>query len=153
VPRNGRIKDQDENDPCGSDDGEYTGHDLDRDDVDTNVLPLLLAYRDGKLVHTWVRVEQEAEAMGDLKDPLARFGSCPIQIFSIMGHLLTIHSTIMHHVIEPRLLLGARVPTSDLSDTNSQLSFLAYDLCYTHHVNDTSMFDNSAQYEPNLLFP
>jgi hypothetical protein len=121
--------------------------------VDTNVLPLLLAYRDGKLVHTWVRVEQEAEAMGDLKDPLARFGSCPIQIFSIMGHLLTIHSTIIHHVIEPRLLLGARVPTSDLSDTNLQLSFLAYDLRYTHHVNDTSMFDNSAQYEPNLLLP
>jgi hypothetical protein len=45
------------------------------------------------------------------------------------------------------------VPTDDLSDIESQLSFLAYDFCYTHHVNDNSMFNNSVQYELDLLFP
>jgi hypothetical protein len=42
--------------------------------------------------------------------------------------------------MEPQLLLGARF-TNDLSDIESQLSFLTHDFCYTHHVNDTSMSD------------
>jgi hypothetical protein len=37
-------------------------------DVDTDVLPTFLAYRDGELLHVWARVDYEAEAMRNLED-------------------------------------------------------------------------------------
>lgn len=71
APRHRTIKEDDEDDPYGSADED--GEDgLDEDDVDTDVLPTLLAYRDGDLVHSWVRVDWEAEAVGGLEDLLAR---------------------------------------------------------------------------------
>jgi hypothetical protein len=60
------------------------------DDVDTNVLSTLLAYRDDEMVHTWVRVNSKAEAIGNLEDLLVRFCSGSIHIASIMGHLTSI---------------------------------------------------------------
>lgn len=36
----------------------------DDDDVDFDVLPTLLVYRDGELVHNWVRVDWEAGQAG-----------------------------------------------------------------------------------------
>jgi hypothetical protein len=50
-----------------------TGDESDKDDVDTDVLPTPLVYRDDELVHTWLRVDWEAEAMGDLDELLVRF--------------------------------------------------------------------------------
>lgn len=41
------------------------------DDVDTDMLPTLLVYRDGELVHNWVRVDWEAGQAG-VEDLLAR---------------------------------------------------------------------------------
>jgi hypothetical protein len=59
--------------------------------------------------------------------------------------LLVTYHPFSHHVIEPQLLLGARVPTNDLSGIELSLSFLAYDFRYTRHVNDTSMFNNQVR--------
>jgi hypothetical protein len=65
----------DEDDPYGSAEEDAEEDDLDDDDVDTDVLPTLLAYRDGELVHTWVRVDWEAEAVGSLEELLSRYVS------------------------------------------------------------------------------
>jgi len=40
------------------------GEDDDNDDVDTDVLPTMLVYRSGQLVHNWVRVDWEAGPLG-----------------------------------------------------------------------------------------
>lgn len=55
----------DEDDPYEDDDSgeeEDTDNGWDDDNVDTGVLPTLLAYRGGVLEHTWVRVDWEAQA-------------------------------------------------------------------------------------------
>jgi hypothetical protein len=67
-----------------------TGDNLDDDDMDTDVLPTPLTFRDGELVHTWAGIDWEAKAMGNLEDLLARFGSCSIHISSIVSHLSSI---------------------------------------------------------------
>ncbi|KAF9014095.1 thioredoxin-like protein [Cyathus striatus] len=54
----------DEDDPYGYDDKYYDMEDeedyVDDDDVDLDVLPTMLVYRGGELVHNWVRVDWEA---------------------------------------------------------------------------------------------
>jgi hypothetical protein len=57
-----------------------TGDDLDEDDMDSDVLPTPLTFRDGELVYAWARVDWEAKAMG----------SCSIDISSIVSHLSSI---------------------------------------------------------------
>jgi hypothetical protein len=72
APRHRIIKDDDDDDPYGSADKD---EDLDKldDDVDVDVLPTLLAYRDGEVVHTWVRVDWEAQAVGGVEELLVRY--------------------------------------------------------------------------------
>ena len=64
---------RDEDDPYGSDTDEPTTivdtlngdeDDDNDDDVDTDMLPTMLVYRSGQLVHNWVRVDWEAGPLG-----------------------------------------------------------------------------------------
>jgi hypothetical protein len=67
-------EDDDDDDPYGpasSDEDNTAG--IDEDEVDTDVLPTLLAYHDGELVHTWVRIDWEAEAVGGVEELLERY--------------------------------------------------------------------------------
>ena len=71
-----RFAHQDGDDPYGSDTNEPTCIDaLDKDedekDVDTDMLPTILVYRSGQLVHNWVRVDWEAGLLG-IDELLAR---------------------------------------------------------------------------------
>ncbi|KAG1854486.1 thioredoxin-like protein [Suillus subalutaceus] len=72
----GRFIDDDE-DPYTDEAGEMHFYDDDDDEgeqeeaVDTDMLPTLLVYRDGELVHNWVRVDWEAGQAG-VEDLLAR---------------------------------------------------------------------------------
>lgn len=55
----------DDDDPYGEDDAEEKNGSADdnedlADNVDTEMLPTMLVYRDGELVHNWVRVDWEA---------------------------------------------------------------------------------------------
>jgi hypothetical protein len=64
-----RFAEHDEDDPYGSDKEEPTiseGEDDDGDDdsVDTDMLPTMLVYRSGQLIHNWVRVDWEAGLLG-----------------------------------------------------------------------------------------
>jgi hypothetical protein len=66
-----RLAHQDEDDPYGSDTDEPTiidalngDEDEDEVDVDTDMLPTILVYRSGQLVHNWVRVDWEAGLLG-----------------------------------------------------------------------------------------
>lgn len=52
-------EDEDEEDEYKSSEGEDDGWDDDK--VDTDVLPTMLVYRGGELVHSWVRVDWEAK--------------------------------------------------------------------------------------------
>ncbi|TFK42302.1 thioredoxin-like protein [Crucibulum laeve] len=56
----------DEDDPYGDDDENEDYRDDEEDNIDDNVdldmLPTMLVYRDGELVHNWVRVDWEAQA-------------------------------------------------------------------------------------------
>lgn len=59
----------DDEDPY--DDGEeeektpyYDEEEYEEEDVDTDMLPTLLVYRDGELVYNWVRVDWEAGRAG-----------------------------------------------------------------------------------------
>lgn len=67
------VDDDDEEDPYadGADEKPYYDEDEDEEDVDTDMLPTLLVYRDGELVHNWVRVDWEAGQAG-VEDLLAR---------------------------------------------------------------------------------
>lgn len=59
-------RDDDEDDPYGDDEDDERSpvDDDDDDDVDLDVLPTMLVYRDGELVHNWVRVDWEAGQAG-----------------------------------------------------------------------------------------
>jgi hypothetical protein len=70
-----RFAHQDDDDPYGSDTDELTGigapnkdededEDDDEENVDTDMLPTILVYRSGQLVHNWVRVDWEAGLLG-----------------------------------------------------------------------------------------
>lgn len=61
--------DDDDDDPYDDGQGEeqapyYDEDDYEEEDVDTDMLPTLLVYRDGELVHNWVRVDWEAGKAG-----------------------------------------------------------------------------------------
>jgi hypothetical protein len=60
------LKEDDEDDPYAY--GEKDGGDEDEDfsdvDVDLDMLPTMLVYRNGELVHNWVRVDWEAGDAG-----------------------------------------------------------------------------------------
>ncbi|KAI0287291.1 hypothetical protein BC826DRAFT_56337 [Russula brevipes] len=68
-----RFAEHDEDDPYGSDQDEPTIIDAlsegeddggDDDSVDTDMLPTMLVYRSGQLIHNWVRVDWEAGLLG-----------------------------------------------------------------------------------------
>ena len=64
-----RFAYQDDDDPYGDDTDEPTGIDAlngdeDEEDVDTDMLPTVLVYRSGQLVHNWVRVDWEVGLLG-----------------------------------------------------------------------------------------
>ncbi|KAH7912677.1 thioredoxin-like protein [Hygrophoropsis aurantiaca] len=73
----GRYVDDDEEDPYADDTGDkgqYYDDDPEEEqeeEVDTDMLPTLLVYRDGDLVHNWVRVDWEAGKAG-IEDLLSR---------------------------------------------------------------------------------
>ncbi|EAU88654.2 hypothetical protein CC1G_01027 [Coprinopsis cinerea okayama7 len=57
-----RIREDDDDDPYGSDTEDSKEEDLvDDDDIDLDMLPTLLVYRNGELVHNWVRVDWEVK--------------------------------------------------------------------------------------------
>lgn len=59
------IRDDDDEDPFNEKDDEDDEDDPYReDDVDLDMLPTMLVYRDGELVHNWVRVDWEAGEAG-----------------------------------------------------------------------------------------
>jgi len=64
----GRFIDNDHDDPYYDDEEEktpyYDEEEEEEEDVDTDMLPTLLVYRDGELVHNWVRVDWEAGKAG-----------------------------------------------------------------------------------------
>lgn len=68
-----RYQDKDGDDPYGEE-GEEEEDDIEEDyDIDLDVLPTMLVYRDGELIHNWVRVDWEAGHAGieELLDKLA----------------------------------------------------------------------------------
>ena len=78
-------RDDDDDDPYGDDDGDDSGGEeaddgWDDDNVDTDVLPTLLAYRGGALEHTWVRVDWEAKS--GVEDLLRRCVQCCLMMCS-----------------------------------------------------------------------
>ncbi|KAJ7596079.1 hypothetical protein C8J56DRAFT_923996 [Mycena floridula] len=63
-PSSRRNDDDDLFDEKADDDNSENGDDGDDDAVDLDMLPTLLVYRDGELVHNWVRVDWEAGRAG-----------------------------------------------------------------------------------------
>ncbi|KAI0300073.1 hypothetical protein B0F90DRAFT_1630009, partial [Multifurca ochricompacta] len=75
-----RFPEQDEDDPY--DDGideapiiDTLGEDEDEINVDTDMLPTMLVYRSGQLVHNWVRVDWEVGSLG-IDELLKRCARC-----------------------------------------------------------------------------
>ncbi|TFK30242.1 thioredoxin-like protein [Coprinopsis marcescibilis] len=67
----------DDDDPYGSDTEESPEDDIvDEDDIDLDMLPTLLVYRNGQLVHNWVRVDWEVKDM-DIEDFLDKHNILP----------------------------------------------------------------------------
>ncbi|KAF8546992.1 thioredoxin-like protein [Imleria badia] len=65
----GRFVEDNDDDPYDDGEGEeqipyYDEDEYEEEDVDTDMLPTLLVYRDGELVHNWVRVDWEAGKAG-----------------------------------------------------------------------------------------
>ncbi|KAF5381109.1 hypothetical protein D9615_004131 [Tricholomella constricta] len=73
--------DDDEEDPYGE--GDKEEEDADDDNVDLDMLPTMLVYRDGELVHNWVRVDWEAGQVG-IEELLDQHGILP-RSKSILG--------------------------------------------------------------------
>jgi hypothetical protein len=71
----GRFIDDDDEEDSYADEKPYYGEDEDEGDqeenVDTDMLPTLLVYRDGELMHNWVHMDWEAGQAG-VEDLLAR---------------------------------------------------------------------------------
>lgn len=67
------LREDDEDDPYGEKDSEDYEEENDNDeDVDLDMLPTMLVYRNGELVHNWVRVDWEAGDAG-LEDFLDKY--------------------------------------------------------------------------------
>jgi hypothetical protein len=60
----GRFDDSSDEDANEKDDEDDAGDVDTEDDVDTDMLPTMLVYHDGALVHNWVRVDWEAGVSG-----------------------------------------------------------------------------------------
>lgn len=65
----GKYIDDDGDDPYADDEEQektpyYDEDEYEEEDVDTDMLPTMLVYRDGELVHNWVRVDWEAGEAG-----------------------------------------------------------------------------------------
>ncbi|KAH9484386.1 Phosducin-like protein 2 [Psilocybe cubensis] len=61
------VREDDDDDPYAYDDKDYDEDDEDayeEDEVDLDMLPTMLVYRNGELVHNWVRVDWEAGDAG-----------------------------------------------------------------------------------------
>ena len=60
-----REENEDDNDGNGFDEKDnYDDEDSEADDVDLDMLPTMLVYLNGELVHNWVRVDWEADKAG-----------------------------------------------------------------------------------------
>lgn len=93
-------------------DAERSDEEVDDDDVDTDMLPTMLVYRDGELVHNWVRVDWEAGAAG-LVELLER---CSFSLARSRRRVILI-SNFRHHVLAPSAL-GAFGSLNPLDDEN-----------------------------------
>lgn len=61
------------------DNPEFDEHESDEaedEDIDLDMLPTLLAYCDGELVHTWVRVDWEVKEFDDIENLFSKCASC-----------------------------------------------------------------------------
>ncbi|KAI0266448.1 thioredoxin-like protein [Gloeopeniophorella convolvens] len=91
-----RLTEKDEDDPYADDvdeDEQVDEYgDEDEDDVDTDMLPTMLVYRSGDLVHNWVRVDWEAGALG-IDELLERYVT-----FHSFGHCIDQVCHHAHHV-------------------------------------------------------
>lgn len=94
-----RFAHQDDDDPYGSDTDEPTGidalnkdEDEDEEDVDTDMLPTILVYRSGQLVHNWVRVDWEAGLLGidELLERCVDFYAIHWKNLDLLGTVATI---------------------------------------------------------------
>ncbi|KAJ3550793.1 hypothetical protein NMY22_g237 [Coprinellus aureogranulatus] len=88
-----RVAEDDEDDPYGSDpESQDEGDLVHEDDVDLDMLPTLLVYRDGELVFNWVRVDWEAGPAGieELLDKSARPRLAPVNKLIVVrrNHIL-----------------------------------------------------------------
>lgn len=89
YPEEEDSDEEDDNSDSEKDDG------WDDDGVDTDVLPTMLVYRAGELVHSWVRVDWEAQ-MG-VEELLRRWAHRPLSIGVAME--LTADIDARHHVL------------------------------------------------------
>jgi hypothetical protein len=96
-----RFAHQDGDDPYGSDTDELAGidalnkdedEDEDEEDVDTDMLPTMLVYRSGQLVHNWVRVDWEAGLLGidELLERCAEFYAIHWKNLDLLSTVATI---------------------------------------------------------------
>jgi hypothetical protein len=111
-----RILEPDEDDPYSEDTAEPVVADCpseygDEDDVDTDMLPTMLVYRSGQLVHNWVRVDWEAGSLG-IDELLKRY----VHRYPFIGDILT-WMCHRHHIIHPTRMGGSlSVPLDDEDD-------------------------------------
>ncbi|KZV92653.1 thioredoxin-like protein [Exidia glandulosa HHB12029] len=89
--RIGAYESDDEEDEKDSDD-DVDGDD--DDEVDLDMLPTMLVYRDGELVHNWVRVDWEVK-IDDVEELLSKCVACPLFRHAVE---LTV-STRRHHIV------------------------------------------------------
>jgi hypothetical protein len=84
---------QDDDDPYDEkdyeDDEEEEEEEIYDDDVDLDVLPTMLVYRDGELVHNWVRVDWEAGEAG-IEELLDRH-VCLVSLNCFTDHIDSYH--------------------------------------------------------------
>ena len=79
--------DDEDSDPSDEEQDDEEGESEDDDNVDLDMLPTMLVYRDGDLVQTWVRVDWEAGPTGieELLDRSEFYPSHSISIVFIIG--------------------------------------------------------------------
>ena len=108
--------DSDDDDEHNDDDGSYSDQDEDDDrrsntHVDLDVLPTLLVYRDGDLVHNWVRVDWEAGRAG-----IEELLSQSVPTHSLLAQDISLNLSVLrcrHHILPE---IGFAREDEDLSD-------------------------------------
>ena len=98
-PAGSRLKstrEEDEDDPYGYDekdgDEDEDAEDFGDDNVDLDMLPTMLVYRDGELVHNWVRVDWEAGSTG-IEELLDKY------VQRICNHRPLANLFLRHHIL------------------------------------------------------